>query len=150
MNTPVFVEVIASAAAVVVAALSYLFTKMKEREADWRKWKYEQYKEFVLSMSSSLGEAASIEGQLGFAKAWNALHLIGSPGVLGALHDFQNLLTVPIHQRLLERHDVLLSRLIWEIRKDMKISGTPRISKFSVHVLGPSRELRKQDPSGLS
>jgi hypothetical protein len=42
MNTSVFVEVMASAAAVMVAALSYLFTNIKERKADWRKWKYEQ------------------------------------------------------------------------------------------------------------
>jgi hypothetical protein len=37
MQTSVLLEVIASAGAVIVAALSYLFTKMKEREADWRK-----------------------------------------------------------------------------------------------------------------
>lgn len=42
MTALIIVEVIASSAAVMVAALSYLFTKMKEREADWRKWKYEQ------------------------------------------------------------------------------------------------------------
>ena len=37
MNTSVVVEAIAGAVAVIVAALSYLLTKMKEREADWRK-----------------------------------------------------------------------------------------------------------------
>jgi hypothetical protein len=55
MNSSVIVEVIAGAAAVVVAALSYLFTKMKEREADWRKWKYEQYKEFLVALSANVG-----------------------------------------------------------------------------------------------
>jgi hypothetical protein len=31
--------------AIVVAVLTYVFTKMKEREADWRKVKLELYKE---------------------------------------------------------------------------------------------------------
>ncbi len=61
MNTPVLIEAIAGAVAVIVAALSYLFTKMKEREADWRKWKYEQYKEFVAALSGNVGPNPSPE-----------------------------------------------------------------------------------------
>ena len=55
MNTLALVEVIASATAVIVAALSYFLTKMKEREADWRKWKYEQYKAFLAALSGNAG-----------------------------------------------------------------------------------------------
>jgi hypothetical protein len=55
MNTAVFVEAIAGMVAVVVAALSYLFIKMKERESDWRKWKYEQYKKFLIALSENVG-----------------------------------------------------------------------------------------------
>ena len=45
------IAVISAAAAVVVKAISYYFTKMKEREADWRKYNFELYKEFVVSLS---------------------------------------------------------------------------------------------------
>jgi hypothetical protein len=37
MDSSVVVEVIAAAAGLSVASVSYLFTKSKEREADWRK-----------------------------------------------------------------------------------------------------------------
>jgi hypothetical protein len=51
MDTPILIAVISAAAAVVVKAISYYFTKMKEREADWRKYNFELYKEFVVSLS---------------------------------------------------------------------------------------------------
>jgi hypothetical protein len=51
MDTSVVVSVIAAASGVVVTSVSYYLTKKKEREADWRKYKFEQYKEFLASMS---------------------------------------------------------------------------------------------------
>ena len=66
MNTSLIVEAIAGAVAVIVAALSYLFTKIKEREADWRKWKYEQYKEFVAALSANVGPSPGPESQRSF------------------------------------------------------------------------------------
>lgn len=78
MNSSVIVEVIAGAAAVIVAALSYLFTKMKEREADWRKWKYEQYQKFLAALSANVGPKPTQENHQIFLKACNTLNLIGS------------------------------------------------------------------------
>jgi hypothetical protein len=51
MDTSVSVAAISAAAGVIVAAVSFYLTKKKEREADWRKYKYEQYKEFMISIS---------------------------------------------------------------------------------------------------
>jgi hypothetical protein len=51
MDISVVVSVIAAASGVIVTAVSYYLTKKKEREADWRKYKFEQYKEFLLSVS---------------------------------------------------------------------------------------------------
>lgn len=88
MNTSVFVEAIAGAVALIVAALSYLFTKVKEREADWRKWKYEQYKEFVATLGAMVGPKPTPESHRTFLKACNTLNLIGSGGVLTSLQAF--------------------------------------------------------------
>ncbi len=134
MNSAVVVEVIASAAAVVVAALSYLFTKMKEREADWRKWKYEQYKEFVVSISGIVAGDSTPEGNRVFAKACNTLHLIGSKSVLDALHAYQDEARFSNPNHSAAKEAVLLSRLVWEVRKDVEIPGTPQASEFSVHL----------------
>jgi len=89
MGSSLAVSVIAASSAVVVAALSYLFTKAKEREADWRKWKYEQYKQFVASISGITGTDSTPEGNQVFAEACNTLHLIGSKGVIDSMHAFR-------------------------------------------------------------
>lgn len=135
MNTSVFAEAIVGAVALIVAALSYLFTKMKEREADWRKWKYEQYKEFVASISGSLGGDSTLDGKRSFAKACNARQLIGSRGVILALHKLLDAVGDPGLPRT--THDALLSRLILEIRRDVGIPGTPDESDFSARLWSP-------------
>jgi hypothetical protein len=134
MNSSVVVEAIAGAAAVIVAALSYLFTKMKEREADWRKWKYEQYKEFMVSISGIVAGDSTPESNRVFAKACNTLHLIGSKGVLDALHAYQDEARFSNPNHSAAKEAVLLSRLVWEVRKDVEIPGTPQASEFSVHL----------------
>jgi len=128
MNTRVIVEVIAAAAAVIVAALSYLFTKMKEREADWRKWKYEQYKEFLVALSGNVGSNPNPENHKSFLRACNTLNLIGSQSVLAAL---QSLIASMNADNPREENNARISRLIWAIRKDVRIPGTPKSIDFS-------------------
>ena len=142
MNTSVIVAVISAAASVIVAAISFYFTKKKDREADWRKYKFEQYKEFLLSMSGNVGADRTPEGQQSFSRACNALNLIGSRGVLVALHALLEGAGSP--NRSLAVHDALLSKLIWEIRQDVGIPGTPEASEFSARLWSPGANGRQQ------
>lgn len=137
MDASVTVSVITAASAICVAAVTYLFAKQKERESDWRKYKFEQYKEFLISMSGALGRNPTLEGRLGFARACNTLHLIGSGEVLKALHELQDELEAPLDIRSQERHDALLSKLIWEIRQDIQIPRTTEMSQFVVQLKSP-------------
>ena len=66
-----------AAAAVVVPAVSFSFNKKKEREADWRKYKFEQYKEFLIFVSGIAGTDSTPEGNRDFARTSDTLHLIG-------------------------------------------------------------------------
>jgi hypothetical protein len=134
MDKSVAETLIAATASIAVAALSYLFTKMKEREADWRKYKFDQYREFLCSVSGIVGSDSTPEGQQSFAKASNTLHLIGSKGVIEALHHSQDGIKTSNRKLSDERHDTLLSRLIWEIRRDVQIPGTPEASDFSARL----------------
>jgi hypothetical protein len=52
METPITVAIIAAAA----SAITFLLTRMKERESEWRKLRVEQYKELVTSMSEVVAE----------------------------------------------------------------------------------------------
>jgi hypothetical protein len=134
MDTSVVVSVIAAASGVIVAAISFFLTKKREREADWRKYKYEQYKEFMVSISGIVSGDATSEGNRIFAKASNTLHLIGSKGVLDALHAFQDETRSSNPNRSLGKADDLLSKLVWEIRKDIEIPGTPDEPEFTVKL----------------
>jgi hypothetical protein len=128
------VEAAAAASAILVATLSYLFAKWKEREADWRKYKFEIYREFVTSMSGTVGTDSTPEGNRAFAKSCNTLHLIGSRGALAALHAYQNEIRVSNPDKSDERHDELLLRLVWEIRKDLRIPRTPCAKDFDTRL----------------
>ena len=93
-----------------------------------------EYKEFLLSVSGTVGTDSTPEGNRSFAKACNTLHLIGTKGVIAAPHAYQDEIRIsnPSHSAL--AHDALLSRLIWGIRKDVGIPGTPEASEFSVRL----------------
>jgi hypothetical protein len=145
MNTPVAVEVIAGTVAVIVAALSYLFTKKKEREADWRKWKYEQYKEFVASLSGFVGPNPRPENHRIFLNACNTLNLIGSQGVLAAL---QSLIASMNSDNPREENNARISKLIWEIRKDVRIPGTPGATEFSARLWFPVQKSSEGSSDG--
>jgi hypothetical protein len=132
MDTAVLVSIVAAASGVIVTAVSYYLTKKKEREADWRKYKFEKYKEFLVSMSGNLARYSTPDSRRRFYTACNALHLIGSKGVLLALHSLIAVAGDPSLSN--DAHDALLSKLIWEIRQDVGIPGTPDASEFSARL----------------
>ena len=134
MDTPLTVAIISAAAAIVVPAISFYLTKSKERQADWQRYKFDLYKEFVQSLSGIVGTDSSPEGNRRFALACNTLHLIGSTGVLEALHHFQDEIRVSNPSRDDDRHDALLSRLEWEIREDLGIPNNPPLDRFKASL----------------
>jgi hypothetical protein len=134
MDTPVTVAIISAAAAIVVPAISFYLTKRKERQADWQRYKFELYKSLVQSLSGIVGTDSTPNGNKLFAEACNTLHLIASKGVLDALHDFQDEIRVSNTNRNDERHDALLSRLEWEIRKDLGIPHNPSFKQFNARL----------------
>jgi hypothetical protein len=134
MDTPIIVAAISAAAAVIVPAISFYLTKKKEREADWQKYKFEQYRDFVVSLSGIVGKDSTPEGNRRFAMTCNTLHLLGSPAVLAALHTFQDEIRVSNPNKSDDRHDSLLSRLIWEIRNDLKMPQTVAKDAFTARL----------------
>lgn len=115
-----------------VVALSYLFAKKQEREADWRKIKLDHYKAFAESLSGIIAGEDSPEGQRVFSKYSNNLNLIASQSVLAAMDQFR----VAIRDTNLDRliHDRLLSNLFYEIRKDLEISPHDDKATFSIKL----------------
>ncbi|PMS15816.1 hypothetical protein C0Z18_25385 [Trinickia dabaoshanensis] len=71
--------------------------------------------------SAITGTDSTTAGQRRFAQACNTLHLVASLDVINALHALQDEIRITNTSRSQERHDRLLSRLIWSIRADLGI-----------------------------
>jgi len=124
MAAEIVTTIIAASGAIVLAGATYWFTKKREREAELRKEKLEHYKDFVASLSGIISGEATQESQRSFARACNRLNLIAPQAVVRALQEFQQEIKVSNHDKSNERHDRLMSKLFYEMRKDLQV--TPR------------------------
>lgn len=110
---------ITALATICVSAGTFFFTKRAERQAVWRSKKLAYYEEFFGAASGIVGESSPVEAKMRFANSVNNLHLVGSAGVIRALHDFLDEIAASNPRRAQERHDRLWSRLVWEVRADL-------------------------------
>ncbi len=141
MNPSIYVAVIGAAAAIVTASLTYAFTKRREREADWRKLKLEMYREFAVAMAGMAEGDAADKEKTRFNLACNSLHLIASNDTVNALEAFRYEIRASNQSRSIEDHDRLLSRLFWEIRRDLGDVPTksPQDFKMKLYTSGISK-----------
>jgi hypothetical protein len=124
-----------SAIALIVASAATIFlTKRKEREAGWRAKKLAYYEEFFGAASGIVGKTSPPDTKIRFATAVNNLHLIGSEGVLTALHAFCDEIAFSNKNRSDERHDALWSKLVWEIRNDLDDPPTKSPTDFHARL----------------
>jgi hypothetical protein len=123
METGIIVAGIAAVASLLGAAASFFFSLRREHAGDWRKVKFEHYREFMTALSSITGSDATPDGHRRFAQASNTIQLIAPKRVIDALHAFREEIAVTNPSRSPERQAILLSKLIREIRADL---GVPR------------------------
>jgi len=134
METGILVAIIAAMASLTGAALSFLFASRKEREADWRKIKFEHYREFMNSLSGIIGSDATPDGNRRFAQACNTVQLVASKQVIESLHEFRDEIAGSNPHRSREKHDELLSRLIRGIRADLGMSTASNPADLSIRL----------------
>jgi hypothetical protein len=134
---PVFVGAIASACTAIIAVvITYVLTKRREHEGDWRKLKFAQYQEFVLALSGIVNERSSRAGQARYSDAVNSMALIAPMPVLRALAAFQAEITYRNQNRSDERHDQLLDPLFREMRADIQPHYTKDPVDYTFKLLG--------------
>ncbi len=146
MEPEVIIAVIAGLFAVGGSAFTYWSTKKRERETELRKEKLEHYKEFVSSLSGVIEAESTPEGQRAFSRACNKLNLVAPQSVILALQAFQQEIKVSNQDRSPERHDELMSRLFFEIRRDLAVSPKDDQATFQVGLWAagvPPRARRK-------
>jgi hypothetical protein len=121
MPADIATALIAAGSATILAVVTYGLTKKREREADLRKERLAHYKDLVASFSGIITSEDTPDGQRAFAKACNNLNLVAPQPVIQALQAFQDEIRVSNSSHSRERHDQLLSRLLYEIRKDLGV-----------------------------
>jgi hypothetical protein len=127
--------IISALAAIIASAGAIYLTKQKEREALWRAKKLAYYEEFFGAASGIVGSHIPPEAQVKFVTAVNNLHLIGSAGVIKALHAFTDQISASNRAAFTqEQHDMLWSRLVWEIRDDLDDPPCKDPSSFSARL----------------
>lgn len=122
MDTAIVTALIALFGSVLVAALTYWSTKLREREAEWRKEKLAYYKTFIESLSGIVEGDSSPDGHKSFAKATNNLLLFAPHTVIRALNEFRNEISISNKNRTQEEHDRLLAVLLDAMRRDIGVS----------------------------
>ena len=121
MAAEVVTALIAASGALLLAGTTFWFTKKREREAELRKEKLEHYKDFVAALSAIASVEWTADDQRAFARACNKLNLIAPQAVVKALQAFQQEIKVGNSQRSLERHDFLMSKVFFEMRRDLTV-----------------------------
>lgn len=118
METPIIVAIIAATA----SAITFLLTRMKERESEWRKRRVEQYKELVTAMSEVVADKSDAS-RARLALAANHIGIFASPAVLRQL----TRLLEAVAQGQMEQHDPILTELMHAIREDLKVPGSNHV-----------------------
>jgi hypothetical protein len=143
---PVEVNIIlALFSSIVMAGATYLFTKWREREAEWRKDRREYYKAFMASCSENVEGDATNEGKLSFNHATNDLSLIAPQRVIEALIAYREETSVSNPNRSQEQHDRLFSQLLYEMRRDLAISPCDNKNTFRVFLWASGVSPRDRD-----
>lgn len=125
-------------AVVLTVGLTYIFTKKREHENDWRGVKLAHYTEYVKALSGIVGARGSPDAQAAYADAVNALTLIAPPTVMVALYAFQDEISYRnAAKRTDARHDYLLGEVLRAMRRDIHPSVQQGESKLTFRFLEP-------------
>ena len=71
--------------------------------------------------------------------AFNDLNLFAPENVLSALQKYDQEISEKNPSRSRENHDLLLSRLILEMRKDLKVTPQDKEENFKVYLRAPKK-----------
>lgn len=136
MSSEVTVAVITIVGSLLVAAVSYHFSKRKQIEAEWRTEKLNHYKVLLASISDLAVDNEDIEAHRHFALPVNTLALVAPQYVVKAMLAFHDGVKISAENRSPEVHDELLSKLLLAIRKDLGMKPKDDIATFQYHLIG--------------
>jgi hypothetical protein len=143
MQASAITATIAALSSVVAAFVSYHFSRKREIEADWRNQRLTQYRELLSSLSdAAIHGINSNKAQERFANAFNTIALVAPQPDLNRLLEFHDEIRFGNPDPSRDRHDELLTRLVFEIRRDMHIRPKDDVESFRFRLIGKPPEHR--------
>ena len=143
MEPSVIIAVVSALSSVIAAALSYYFSRKRERESEWRNQKLINYRELLSALSdAAIHGINNDKAQERFANSFNTIVLVAPQSVLRLLLEFHDEISVANPSPSKQRHDELLSRLVLEIRKDLEIKPADDFESFNFRLIGKRPERR--------
>ena len=143
MSNEIFVSMITVSGSIILATISYYFTKRQQREATWRELKIGHYKELLLSISDLAVDNSDVDAHQRFAKAMNTLALIAPQRVVTSMLAFHDGVKESNSNRSDEQHDELLAKLLLTIREDIKLRPKDNPTNFHYHLVGGPHRKKK-------
>lgn len=141
MNAAIVVAIITASASVVVAALTFYFTKRHELAVQWRSEKLNHYKVLFSSLSDlAVDGTDKNDANKRFALAANTISLAAPQYVINALMAFHDEVKFSNPNKSLERHDKLLNELLLAVRKDIGLAKGDNGATFNFHMIGSAPE----------
>ncbi len=144
MNDAIVVALIAASASILVAALTFYFTKNHERAVQLRNEKLNHYKVLFSALSDLAVDGTNKnDANMRFALAANTIALAAPQNVIDALMAFHDEVKFSNPDKSLERHDALLKELLLAVRKDIGLAKGDNKLTFNFHLIGGAPSKRK-------
>jgi len=137
MDTSILVAVITTSGSIILASLSFYLTKRHQIKTEWQKEKINHYKVLISSLSDLATDGKDKDdANMRFALASNTIALVAPQSVITALMDFHDKVKYSNSNRTIEEHDILLKKLLIEIRKDIDLTKKDKEDTFVFHLIG--------------
>jgi hypothetical protein len=139
MKEAIWVAIISVSGSILVAALTFYFTKRHELSIAWRKDKLNHYKVLFSALSDlAVDGTDKNEANMRFALAVNTIALAAPQSVIETLMAFHNEVKFSNPNKSPENHDKLLIALLLAVRKDIGLAKGDDASSFNFHLIGTS------------
>ena len=138
MNDGILIAMITASASIIVAALTFHFTKRHELKEQWRYEKINHYKVLFSAISDLACDGTDkTDANYRFALAVNTVALVAPQYVIKAIIDFHDEVKFSNQNPSNERHNFLLKELLRSVRRDIGRARGDN-SSFDFHLIGSS------------
>jgi len=123
MDSSMFSVSVSAVLAILITALTagstYYLTRRRELESDWRKIRFELYREFTVSVAGIVDGRSTPDSEIRYHDAFNTLGLVASFNVLRTSQEFQLEISPSNASRTQASHDIKYTNMIKAFRQDL-------------------------------